>query len=181
MVATRDPRALPGVDQVLVPPVVDRLVTDPEIGGDLGDRAARLQQVKDLATKLRWVSPGHVSPSDADTKSKINQLHQLRGTSPMSLVLTTGCALAVGAFDALPPRWWWLVLVPLALQFAGIWIWEVGLESAAGGLNGSKDTAVTALAILAGIAVISLAVIAGLQRDSGSPDGQSGKALSQGA
>jgi hypothetical protein len=44
------------VDAVLAPPVVDRLVADPEILSDLGDLAAGLDQIQHPPTELRRVA-----------------------------------------------------------------------------------------------------------------------------
>jgi hypothetical protein len=52
-----------GVDAVLPAPGVDRLVADLEVMRDLRDRAASLEQVEDLATELRRVTPGHADLS----------------------------------------------------------------------------------------------------------------------
>ena len=45
------------VDPVLAPPVVDRLLSDPEILGDLRNAAAGRDQIQHAAAKLRRISP----------------------------------------------------------------------------------------------------------------------------
>ncbi len=46
------------VDQILVPPVVDRLPPDHEVGGHLRDRSRGRDQVQDLASELQWILLG---------------------------------------------------------------------------------------------------------------------------
>jgi hypothetical protein len=55
-------RQTAGVDQVLPPPDVDDLLTDPEVRRDLRDRPAGLDQIDHLATKLGRVAPRHDVP-----------------------------------------------------------------------------------------------------------------------
>jgi hypothetical protein len=49
-------RLEPAIDSVLATPVVDRLVTDPEILGDLRDLAAGLDQIQHPPTELRRIA-----------------------------------------------------------------------------------------------------------------------------
>jgi hypothetical protein len=53
LLATGQPRFQAAVDAVLAAPGGDRLVGDPKRLGDLGDRAAGLDQIQDLAAELR--------------------------------------------------------------------------------------------------------------------------------
>ena len=50
---------LPGVDQFLFAPAVDRLVTDTEVGCNLSDRAPCSHQVEHLAAELFGITLGH--------------------------------------------------------------------------------------------------------------------------
>lgn len=51
-------RKLPGVDQLLVAPDIDRLFADVEIGGDLRDPTVGGEQIEDLAAELGWIPLG---------------------------------------------------------------------------------------------------------------------------
>lgn len=51
-------RNLPGIDEMLTAPVVDRLIADPEIVRDLRDRSARLDEIKHLTAELRRIAAG---------------------------------------------------------------------------------------------------------------------------
>jgi hypothetical protein len=55
LLATGQPRFQAAVDAVLAAPGVDRLVADAKRLGDLGDRAASLDQIQDLAAELRRI------------------------------------------------------------------------------------------------------------------------------
>ena len=57
VVTRRQPGLAACVDQVVLAPVVDRLITDLQIEGDLRHRAAGLEQIENLAT--RRISPRH--------------------------------------------------------------------------------------------------------------------------
>jgi hypothetical protein len=50
---------LPGVDQFLAAPAIDRLVADTEVDGDLGDRTAGGHEVEHLAAELFGITLGH--------------------------------------------------------------------------------------------------------------------------
>ena len=65
---------LPGVDQILFAPGVDRLVTDAQIRGDLCDRAPGGGEIKHLAAKLIGVPlrHEHVSFGNVVTRSQPN-------------------------------------------------------------------------------------------------------------
>lgn len=54
-----EPGQLSGVDELLLTPGVDRLVTDVQIGGDLRDRTAGGDKVEHLATELFGKTLGH--------------------------------------------------------------------------------------------------------------------------
>src|SRR4028119_1366859 len=59
------------VDAVLSAPGVDRLVTDPQGLGHIGDRAPCLHQVEHLAAELRRIStPPHAAPPTAQEPSE---------------------------------------------------------------------------------------------------------------
>jgi hypothetical protein len=51
---------LPGFDELLAAPDVDRLLADVEISGDLGDTPSGGDKLKDLAAELGWVPLGTV-------------------------------------------------------------------------------------------------------------------------
>lgn len=59
------------------------LVTDAQIGGDLGDGAASGHQIEHLAAELFEVTPGHGHGSFIKhvTESQTNRLQVMRGTS----------------------------------------------------------------------------------------------------
>ena len=59
VLAARDTRDPPGVDQVLTTSHMDRLVADAERLGDLLDRTAGLDQVQDLAAELGRMGTSH--------------------------------------------------------------------------------------------------------------------------
>jgi hypothetical protein len=85
LLSTIETGQLPSVDQLLFAPAVDRLVTDAQIGSDLGDRADAGHQIENLAAELLGITlrHGHGAPSkDVVTKSQANRLRATAGTSP---------------------------------------------------------------------------------------------------
>jgi hypothetical protein len=56
LLAAGQARFQAAVDAVLAPPGVDRLIADAQRLGNLGDRSASLDQVQDLAAKLRRIA-----------------------------------------------------------------------------------------------------------------------------
>lgn len=56
--AAGDPWHLPGIDELLAAPVIDRLIAEPEIMRDLRNRATRFNKIKNLAAELRGVAAG---------------------------------------------------------------------------------------------------------------------------
>lgn len=52
---------LPGVDEMLTTPDIDRLFTDAKVMGDLPDRPTGVDKIKDFAAELGRVTAGHWS------------------------------------------------------------------------------------------------------------------------
>src|SRR5713226_918014 len=79
----RHPGQLAPINALLSTPVVDRLTTHTQISRDLRDRPPSSDQIQDLATELRRISPWHADPSLRVTgmASLTNRLHRTGGTS----------------------------------------------------------------------------------------------------
>jgi len=77
-------RQLPGVDQMLPPSDVDRLLSDGRVGGDLSHQTAWGDQIKDLAEALGGIPLRHRSSDplgSEDRNHPASRLHPTRGTS----------------------------------------------------------------------------------------------------
>ncbi len=89
--AAAEPGFDAAVDAVLSPPVVDRLITDPEVRGDVSDTPPSLDQVQHSPTELRRITPSSHGVLLEDNSHRIQELDSpKRGRTTTELRTSTG-------------------------------------------------------------------------------------------
>jgi hypothetical protein len=96
-------RLEPAIDSVLATPVVDRLVTDPEILGDLRDLAAGLDQIQHPPTELRRIATLPHAVLLQDSSIRVQLRDSTKAPADHSLYETRGrFNRATGSSDRAP-------------------------------------------------------------------------------